>query len=101
ARLQAEITTSGYDDMHGGELETAILLHAHPERVEQSHAVDHTAHDRRHLLITGMTGYTESGIIGRPSCVTAAKGRVVLDSLSNSFGEHLKVLVDRVDRTVS
>jgi creatinine amidohydrolase len=39
-----------------------------------------------------MRGYTESGVIGRPSLATAEKGRLLLDSLAESFKEHLELL---------
>jgi len=41
---------------------------------------------------TGMVAYTTSGIIGRPSLATAAKGKAALDSLVASFADHLKTL---------
>jgi len=53
---------------------------------------DHQAADRPDLLVTGLRGYTDTGIIGSPSLATAAKGRAVLDSLTASFADHLKVL---------
>jgi creatinine amidohydrolase len=41
--------------MHAGEIETSILLHAHPELVREGyHTADWVADDRRHLLTTGM-----------------------------------------------
>lgn len=93
ARERAGMVTTGHDDMHGGELETSILLHAHPELVKDSYTTaDHHAGHRPHLLVTGMAGYTTTGIIGRPSLATAAKGKAVLDSLVTSFADHLKVL---------
>ena len=33
ARQSAGLATSNHEDMHAGELETSILLHAHPELV--------------------------------------------------------------------
>jgi creatinine amidohydrolase len=39
-----------------------------------------------------MDGYTESGVIGRPSLATAEKGAALLDSLERSFKEHLALL---------
>jgi creatinine amidohydrolase len=40
-----------------------------------------------------MRGYTESGVIGRPSLATAEKGHAVLDSLARSFKDHLALLL--------
>lgn len=93
ARTHARMATTGHDDMHGGELETSILLHSHPELVGDSYAsADHDAGDRPHLLITGISAYTTSGIIGRPSEATAAKGAVALDSLVATFADSLKII---------
>jgi creatinine amidohydrolase len=93
AREHASMTTNSHDDMHGGELETSILLHAHPELVRDSYATaDHHASHRPHLLVKGMAGYTRTGIIGYPSLATAAKGEAALESLVSSFASHLKIL---------
>jgi Creatinine amidohydrolase len=76
-----------------GEIETSILLHAHPELVREGyHAADRVADDRRHLLTTGMGEYTRSGVIGRPSLATAEKGKAVLASLVDSFVSVLEIL---------
>lgn len=93
ARAAAGMTTSGISDMHAGELETSILLHAHPELVRPGYeGSDHLADDRRHLLTAGMAPYTASGVIGRPSLASAGKGRDALASLVGAFGSCLAVL---------
>ncbi|GAA2079723.1 creatininase family protein [Actinomadura alba] len=93
ARSAAGIVTSADDDMHAGELETSLLLHAHPDLVRPGYASsDHLAADREHLLTLGMAAYTESGVVGRPSLASAEKGRDALASLVGSFGETLSVL---------
>jgi len=93
ARAAASITTTDHQDMHAGELETSILLHAFPEAVRTGYeAADHTADDRTDLLTLGMKHYTESGIIGRPSLASAAKGKAVLASLVNSFADCLQTI---------
>ncbi|GAA2154629.1 creatininase family protein [Kitasatospora kazusensis] len=93
ARAQAGLETTGAEDMHGGEVEVSLLLHGAPhlvrEGIEQD---DHDAPERPHLLTLGMAGYTENGIIGRPSLATAVKGKAVLDSLSRSAAAHLAAL---------
>jgi creatinine amidohydrolase len=90
ARAEAGLTTTGLSDMHAGELETSILLHALPELVRPGYErADHLADDRRYLLARGMQAYSESGVVGRPSLATAAKGRAVLASLVRSFAGHL------------
>ena len=93
ARQSAGLATSNHEDMHAGELETSILLHAHPELVRDGYqATDWTADDRRHLLTTGMSEYTHNGVIGRPSLASAEKGKAVLSSLVDSFASVLEIL---------
>lgn len=93
ARDHAGMESSYGGDMHGGEFETSILLHASPGLVRDSfRTADHQAEDRPHLLVTGLRGYSETGIIGTPSAATADKGRAALDSLTASFADHLKVI---------
>lgn len=93
AREQADMRTTGHEDMHGGELETSILLHAHPELVKSSYpTADREAAQRPHLLVAGLAEYTTNGIIGRPSLATAPKGKAALESLVDSFADHLKIL---------
>ncbi|MFC5659951.1 creatininase family protein [Streptomyces nogalater] len=93
ARERAGVVTSPLTDMHAGEIETSILLHAHPAFVRPGHeSADFTADDRRHLLTLGMSAYTESGVIGRPSLGSADKGRKLLASLAESFGPYLELL---------
>jgi creatinine amidohydrolase len=90
ARADAGLTTTGPSDMHAGELETSILLHALPDLVRPGYErADHLADDRRYLLARGMQAYTESGVVGRPSAASAEKGRAVLASLVRSFAGHL------------
>jgi creatinine amidohydrolase len=90
ARESAGLETSILSDMHAGELETSILLHAHPHLVRPQFAqADWVADDRRHLLSRGLQAYTESGVVGRPSLASAQKGRDLLASLVRSFAGYL------------
>lgn len=93
ARAAAGLRTSIDSDMHAGELETSILLHAHPELVKAGYeTADSVADDRPHLLTLGMAAYTVSGVVGRPSLASAAKGEALLASLVESFAGYLTVL---------
>ncbi|MGW3130759.1 creatininase family protein [Streptomyces sp. NPDC001123] len=93
ALVRAGVETSALSDMHAGEIETSILLHAHPELVRPGYeSADFTADDRRHLLTLGMSAYTESGVIGRPSLGSAEKGKELLSSLADSFGVIFELL---------
>lgn len=79
--------------MHAGEIETSIFLHVSPELVRDGYqSADWTVDDRRHLLTTGMSGYTKNGVIGRPSLASADKGKAVLASLVESFAPVLEIL---------
>ncbi|MFI6253301.1 creatininase family protein [Streptomyces sp. NPDC051016] len=90
---KAGVETSALTDMHAGEIETSILLHAHPELVRPGYkCADFAADDRRHLLTLGMSAYTESGVIGRPSLGSAEKGKELLASLADSFGAVFELL---------
>ncbi|MGW4891444.1 creatininase family protein [Kitasatospora sp. NPDC004240] len=93
ARADAGLESSSTEDMHGGELEVSLLLHGAPhlirDGIEQD---DHSAPDRPYLLTLGMSGYTANGIIGQPSLGTAAKGGLLLESLSRSAAAHLDIL---------
>jgi creatinine amidohydrolase len=80
-------------DMHAGELETSILLHALPDVVRPTYTTaDHEASHRPHLLTLGMRGYTTSGVIGRPSLATAEKGKQLLATLTDLAAAHLEAL---------
>ncbi|XVV07103.1 creatininase family protein [Actinosynnema sp. CA-248983] len=93
ARAAAGVETPSATDMHAGEIETSILLHAHPEVVRPGYETgDHVADDRRHLLTTGLGPYTASGVVGRPSRASADKGRDLLAALVAGFGRHLATL---------
>jgi creatinine amidohydrolase len=93
ARQDAGMESSGHEDMHAGELETSILLATYPEIVRPGNeTADWAADDRPHLLTLGVAGYTKSGVIGRPSLGTAAKGAAALSSLARSFAAVLEVL---------
>ncbi|MGA5321291.1 creatininase family protein [Streptomyces seoulensis] len=93
ARQRAGVETSLLTDMHAGEIEASLLLHAHPEFLRPGHeSADFTADDRRHLLTTGMSAYTESGVIGRPSLASAEKGKGLLAGLVENFEPYFRLL---------
>jgi creatinine amidohydrolase len=93
ARAEAALESSMHEDMHAGEIETSLLLHVAPHLVRPGNeGADFIANDRRFLLTVGMSGYTTSGVIGRPSLGTAEKGKALLSSLTHAFGDHLHAL---------
>ncbi|SDG25093.1 creatinine amidohydrolase [Lentzea fradiae] len=90
AREKAGIETPAFSDMHAGELETSVLLHAHPDLLRPGYeSSDHLAEDRRHMLTLGLAPYTSSGVVGRPSLASARKGELLLAGLTESFGNYL------------
>lgn len=78
ACAHAGIESTVSADMHAGEIETSILLHAFPQVVRREAIRDHAAPDRGQLAWRGMRHYTASGVIGFPSKATAAKGQALL-----------------------
>jgi creatinine amidohydrolase len=93
ARVNAGCQTDGHADMHGGELETSLMLYGAPELVRDGwRDADHEGTDRPDLLVKGMHEYTTTGIIGRPSLATAHKGAAILDSLAATFEDRLTQL---------
>jgi creatinine amidohydrolase len=93
ARTTAGLASTTSEDMHAGELEVSLLLHGYPELVDDGYrSADWQANSRPHLLVRGMRGYTETGVIGRPSLASADKGRAILESLARSFKDHLALL---------
>ncbi|MDQ0773264.1 creatinine amidohydrolase [Streptomyces aurantiacus] len=99
AREAAGVETSLLTDMHAGEIETSILLHTNPEFLKAGHETsDFVADDRRHLLSLGMSAYTKSGVIGRPSRASAGKGKELLASLAGSFGAYFSLLTSESEK---
>lgn len=99
ARTTAGMTSSAHDDMHAGELETSILLAVHPGAVAagwEQH--DHVHDDRKHLALLGIDAFTPTGVIGQPSLATAEKGQAALDTLVESAGEVVKMLISNLDK---
>ncbi|MDI6411133.1 MULTISPECIES: creatininase family protein [Streptomyces] len=93
ARDDGGLVSDKHGDMHAGEIETSILLHAAPELVREGYEnADHDGGARHFLLTRGMSAYTDSGVIGYPSFATAEKGKAVLESLRLRFAAHLDAL---------
>lgn len=93
ARADAGMLTDAHEDMHAGELETSVLLATYPGVIRSGNeTADWSADDRPHLLTLGMGAYTKTGVIGRPSLGTEAKGHAALESLVRSFDALLAIL---------
>lgn len=81
ACAQSGVESTVSADMHAGEIETSILLHAFPDVVRREAIRDHAAPDRGQLAWRGMRHYTASGVIGFPSKATARKGEALVTLL--------------------
>ncbi|MBY8877481.1 creatininase family protein [Actinacidiphila acidipaludis] len=93
ARDRAGLVSDAHGDMHAGEIETSILLHAEPSLVRSGYEnADHDGGERPFLLIEGMRAYTDTGVIGFPSYATAEKGKKILTSLTEDFANHLEAM---------
>jgi creatinine amidohydrolase len=93
ARAAGGVELGPESDMHAGELETSLLLHAHPDLVRADYADhDELADERNRMLTRGLVAYTASGVVGRPSLASAAKGRDALANLAESFADVLAAL---------
>jgi creatinine amidohydrolase len=84
----------GYADMHGGELETSLLLHAVPDVVRPGFENGDNPIEERpnHFLTRRLGDYTKTGVIGRSSQGTAEKGALALDALVRLAGDHLAAI---------
>jgi creatinine amidohydrolase len=93
ARAAGGVELGPESDMHAGELETSLLLHAHPGLVRADYADhDELADERNRMLTRGLVAYTASGVVGRPSLASAAKGKDALANLAESFADVLAAL---------
>jgi len=93
ARAVAGMATSTHDDMHAGELETSLLLHAVPSLVGADYRMaDHQAPDRSLMLTLGVEHYAPTGVIRSPSQASPQKGEAVLQALVARMKPLLEVL---------
>jgi len=90
----AGIESGMSEDMHGGELETSLMLHLYPDLVRaRTSWVDHDAPDRPLLTLHGMRHYTTSGIIGFPSRASEVKGAAVLRHLVDAIAAEVEKIL--------
>ncbi|MGO3741094.1 creatininase family protein [Kerstersia sp.] len=85
----AGVESSPSADMHGGEIETSLLLHLQPQAVRTDLIRDHAAPQRPLLTFHGMRHYAEQGIIGFPSRATAEKGRLLLEKMAELLAQEI------------
>jgi len=93
------------DDVHGGFLETAAMLHLFPDLVDMNQAKDFASTNREmtedyrylRLLGTPSTGWTArdlhpGGVAGNAAAATADAGRVIVETAA----AHLAGLIDEI-----
>ena len=85
----AGIETGVHDDMHAGEYETSVLLHRYPHLVRMEEAADELA-ERPLLAVKGLTAYSRSGTVGRPTRATEEKGRKALEAMVAAMADEVK-----------
>jgi creatinine amidohydrolase len=80
-------------DLHDDAGRHAWVSARRPELVRDGYEdADWDAANGRHLHVLGIRGYTDTGVIGRPSLGTSATGKAVLTSRAKSFAKHLDLL---------
>ena len=82
------------EDPHANEAETSMLLHLASELVRPDRVVDEEDRTRGRVLQYAMPQVTASGVVGRPSAATAARG-------ARLFGAVVEGLVDLLRRARS
>lgn len=99
----AKIQKSLSDDMHGGEIETSILMHIAPDmvRAEKIHGggQDTKADDRRFMGLYGLGAHSKTGVVGTPSAATADKGKALLGGLVDALVADLREAVSGVQNS--
>ena len=89
ASRKAGIETALNSDMHAGEVETSILLHLLPGAVRTERIRDAPGDEPRTITFYGVGHYATEGVIGTPSKASAAKGRVLLEAISEQLNEEI------------
>lgn len=93
---------------HGGEFETALMLHLHPDLVDldaavadyldepYSHGIDDMMAGGPLGVYRGFDEYSESGAIGDPGLATAEKGGAIYENLGDELEAILREIHDHV-----
>lgn len=96
AVAHAGVESSPSADMHGGEIETSLLLHLWPQAVRVDLIQDHAAPSRPLLTFHGMRHYAEQGVIGFPSRATAGKGRLLLEKMAELLAGEIQAALESI-----
>ena len=86
--------TQGYmrdaDDPHANDAETSMLLHVAPDIVHMDRVVDEEDLTPGRVLQYAMPQVTDSGVVGRPSQATAAKGEQLFTTVVDGVVDLLR-----------
>lgn len=91
----AKIEKNLSEDMHGGEIETSILMHVAPDMVRKG-GEDTPADDRRFMGLYGLGAHSKTGVVGTPSAATAGKGKALLNGLVDALATDLRDVMSGV-----
>lgn len=67
---------------HACEAETSLMLYLHPEKVNMEKAVDEDVE-----IVDGQLVPTKSGVFGHPTKATAAKGKLLFDTIVSELSK--------------
>jgi len=94
--------------MHGGEMETSLMLHLRPDLVDEE-ALETNYADRKYdLLLEDIYGsgplgmystfadHSETGIIGDPETASAEKGAAMYEAISDELADLLSAVHDTI-----
>jgi creatinine amidohydrolase len=81
--------TEDAPDFHANEAETSMMLHLAPGGVKLDRAVDEPDRTVDRVLRYPMPAVTRSGVVGKPSTATEARGVELLGALVAALGELL------------
>ncbi|WP_436933860.1 creatininase family protein [Halovenus marina] len=94
--------------MHGGELETSLMLHLRPELVDEDEMTAVYAERKNDLLLEDLFGsgplgtystfadHTDTGIMGDPTLASAEKGETIFEHIREEMGSLLDDIHEEV-----
>lgn len=94
--------------MHGGELETSLMLHLRPELVNEDEMTAVYAERKHDLLLEDLFGsgprssystfadHTDTGVMGDPTLASAQKGETIFEHIAEEMGSLLEDIHEEV-----
>jgi creatinine amidohydrolase len=78
-------------DSHAGEVETSLMLHLHPDRVQGSAPEEYPSFPP-HLLVRNKRAFWAHGVWGNPALASAEKGRTLMERSTDALVELIRRL---------